>query len=449
MTGRESYGFGEFTLDVAERRLSKGGTCLPLSPKAHDVLVTLVRRAGHLVTKRELLERVWPESFVEEGILAVHVSGLRKALGNGAAGRQYIETVPGSGYRFIAAVTRLGSAAAPARSPALYELVGRGRAHLLTASLFDLPQAVVSFKAAIDLDPTYAAAHAGHALACCAQAELRTVPHTSAYGEAKAAALRALAMDDSCADAQVALGAVLFFSEWDWMGAERSLIRALELNPQHSEAMLIYGRLLEAVGQLERGLAMKQQALERDPFSPLVHVQIAQSYWHLRRYDEAIVWANRALEIDPQHLLAREFLVGAYWRKGDFDRMFAETITHAETYGARAGALEHVKKICADLQDVYATGGRPAVVAFMIRQASQQPHGGPAIQLAVLSGETGDLDSAFHHLGRAIDARDPSLVHLAVAPQWDPLRGDPRFANCLERLGLNSCGSVDQTTAER
>jgi tetratricopeptide (TPR) repeat protein len=64
-----------------------------------------------------------------------------------------------------------------------------------------------------------------------------------------------------------------------WTGAERSLIRALELNPQHGEAMLIYGRLLEAVGQLERGLAMKQQALERDPCSPLVHVQIAQSYW--------------------------------------------------------------------------------------------------------------------------------------------------------------------------
>jgi DNA-binding winged helix-turn-helix (wHTH) protein len=437
MTGREQYAFGDYALDVTERRLSRSGTCLPLPPKTHDVLVTLVRRAGHLVTKRELLAQVWPESFVEEGILAVHVSRLRKALGSGQAGHQYIETVSGSGYRFVASVTSNGSSAATARSPEVYALVGRGRAHLLTASLFELPKAVVSFKAAIDLDPTYAPAHAGLALACCAQAELRATPHAIAYGQAKAAALRALAMDDGCADAQVALGTVLFFSEWDWVGAERSLTRALELNPQHTEAMLMYGRLLEAIGQLEQGLAMKQKALERDLLSPLVHLQIAQSYWNQRRYDESMDWANKALELDPRHLLARELLAGAYWRKGDFDRMFAESIKHAEAYGAQSGALEQMRQVCADVRHAYQTGGRAAVVAFTLRQASQQPHGGPAIQVAVLSGEAGDLDAAFHHLGRAIDGRDPCLVHLAVAPQWDSLRGDPRFAHCLKRMGLN------------
>ena len=172
----------------------------------HDVLVTLVRRAGHLVTKRELLAEVWPESFVEEGILAVHVSGLRKALGNGRSGGQFIETVSGFGYRFVADVTSGGSRPCSSRSPEVHELVGRGRGHLLTASLFDLPQAITSFKAAIELDPTYAPAHAGLALAYCAQAELRVAPHATAYAHAKVAALRALAMDDGCADAQVALG---------------------------------------------------------------------------------------------------------------------------------------------------------------------------------------------------------------------------------------------------
>ncbi len=81
-------------------------------------------------------------------------------------------------------------------------------------------------------------------------------------------------------------------------GAERSLIRALELNPQHGEAMLIYGRLLEAVGQLERGLAIKQQALERDPLPRSCMCRSAQLYCHLRRYDASIVWANRALAIE-------------------------------------------------------------------------------------------------------------------------------------------------------
>ena len=104
MAGREVYEFGEFTLDVSERRLSKGGEPVPLEPKAHEVLLALVRNAGRLLTKRELLELVWPESFVEEGILAVHVSGLRKALGQG--GRRCIETVSGAGYRFIVRVSR-------------------------------------------------------------------------------------------------------------------------------------------------------------------------------------------------------------------------------------------------------------------------------------------------------------------------------------------------------
>jgi DNA-binding winged helix-turn-helix (wHTH) protein/tetratricopeptide (TPR) repeat protein len=436
MTDREVYGFGDYALEVGERRLSTGGSVVALTPKMHDVLVALVRRAGHLVTKRELLAEVWPDSFVEEGILAVHVSGLRKALGNGTPGRQFIATVPGSGYRFVAVVTSGGSRAGVPRSPDVHELVGLGRAHLLTASRFDVPQAITSFIAASELDPSYAPAQAGLALAYCAQAELRVAPRETAYAQAKVAALRALAMDDSCADAQVALGSVLFYSEWDWDGAERSLARAVALNPQHTEAMLLYGRLLDARGQLERGLAMKLQALDRDRESPLVCVEIAQSYWNQRRYDESMDWANKALAIDPGHLLAREFLSGAYWQKGDFDRMYAEGIAHAEAYGAQSGEIEQVRRVCAEVQKAYAEGGRPAVVTFMIEQASRQPHGGNAIQLALLLGEAGAMDAAFGHLDRAIDARDPCLVHLAVAPQWDSMRGDARFVQALGRMAL-------------
>jgi DNA-binding winged helix-turn-helix (wHTH) protein len=92
-------------LDVTERRLTRGRKVIRVSPKAHDVLLVLVRHAGHLVTKNELLARVWPEVFVEEGILAVHVSALRKALGDQRRPPSYVETVPRSGYRFIGAVT--------------------------------------------------------------------------------------------------------------------------------------------------------------------------------------------------------------------------------------------------------------------------------------------------------------------------------------------------------
>ncbi len=582
MPGVERYEFGEFTLDASERRLSKGGQAVPLEPKAHDVLVALLRRAGRLVTKRELLDLVWPESFVEEGILAVHISTLRKALGDGVRGRRHIETVARSGYRFIgvvrptatqadapaqgwsvavlpaqpfsaeilsgrdratgltladALIDRLGRfpqivvrptravfryanaeenpaavgrflrvdavlaatfartadrvrvsarlirshdgadlwssgfdepasdiiaiADAVARSvavymglegglkeglngrwsgekrnrtrppfpPEVYELFGRGRSHLLRASMFEVPKAIEAFRAATELEPAYAAAHAGLALAHCAQAGLRVAPPAEAYGEAKAAALRALAMDDSCADAQVALGAVLFWSEWNWAGAERSLERALDINPNHTEAYLLYGQLLEAHGRLEEGLATKLRALERDPFSPLVHLQISMSYFLERRYDDSIEWANKALEFDPRHPHAREFLAGAYWKKGDFDRYMAENIRHAELHGVPAAALEPLKQ-------AYAADGCAGVRTLMLQRAASHPQAFPAMQLAIFHGEAGHMDAAFLHLDRALESHDPGLVHIAVGPQWDSLRADPRFAATLRKMNL-------------
>ena len=423
MAGREVYEFGEFKLDVAERGLTKNGHAIRLVPKAYDVLVVLVRNGGRLVRKSELLAAVWPGSFVEEGILAVHISQLRKALGR----RPYIETVPRSGYRWLSGTGMRPML--PVHTSEVYELFGRGRAHLLAASMTETPKAVVAFQAAIALDPGYAAAHAGLALAWCAQAEFRVTPHAEAYHHAKASALAALALDASCADAQVALGIVLFLSEWNWMGSERSLRRALELNPGHTEGYLVCGRLMEAIGRLEEGLELKQKALERDPFSPLVHLQISLSYWNQRRYDESIDWANKALDLDPRHLLAREHLAGAYWKKGDSDRHMAESIRHAQDHGAPAELLDELKQ-------VYAEGGRAAVVKYSLRRMASASNRAPDFQLAILHGEAGNLDAAFHHLGLALEGRDPWIVHLAVAPQWDSLRADPRFHHCLARMGL-------------
>jgi Tfp pilus assembly protein PilF len=199
----------------------------------------------------------------------------------------------------------------------------------MAASRSEIPRAVAAFRSAIELDPDYAASHAGLAVAHCAEAELRVAAPALAYASAREAALRALAMEASNADAQVALGTVLFLSDWNWNGARRSLERALELNSDHTEGWLLYGRLLEALGFLAEGLAAKQRALERNPSSAAVHLQIALSYWNQRSYDEMIAWCTRSLEIDPQHLLAREFLAGAYLKKGDPDRYMSEVLTHA------------------------------------------------------------------------------------------------------------------------
>jgi DNA-binding winged helix-turn-helix (wHTH) protein len=458
MAAHEIYEFGGFTLDAGERRLSKDSQAIALAPKAFDLLVALVRRPGALMVKRELLEIVWADSFVEEGILAVHVSTLRKALGDTSRPAQFIETVSRSGYRFIAPVTEramdpaaiggrwsmailpprahhltgaLHSPAAPQSSPQVYELCGQGRERLASASMFDVPKAIEAFRAAVELDPSYAPALAGLALSHCAQAAMRVAPPPEAYRDAKAAALRALAMDSESADAQVALGTVLFFSEWDWRGAERALRRALDINPSHVQGYLMYGRLLDALGRPEDALHTKSKALECEPRSPVVHVQMALSYWNQRRYEDAIAWANKALEIDPRHLLAREFLAGAYMKKGDFDRYLSESVKHAESFGVAPDVLQPIAS-------GYGAGGWPGVARCCLELVRRDSPNAPAFQLAVLSAQAGDTDAAFLFLDRAIQARDPSLVDLAVAPQWDCLRADPRFEPFVVRMGLRT-----------
>lgn len=447
MAQRQIYRFGAFTLDVRERRLTAGTDVVRLSPKAFDVLSALVQQPGRLVTKNELLARVWPEAFVEEGILTVHMSALRKALGDDTRPSSYIETVARSGYRFVASVERdhtddeRSMLTAMARPVELYELVGRGRAHLLSGSFFELPAAVDAFRAALAIDPTYAPAHAGLARARCAQAGLRAVPHQEAFHEAKASALRALAMDSNSADAQVALGSVLFLSEWDWPAAERSLRRALEINPDYTEALLQYGSLQEALGRLDEGLRFKQQALARDPRSTLVLMQIAVSYWHQRKYEDTLVWATRVLEIDPKHLLAGEFIAGVYWKLGDITGFAAANLRQATVFGHPDDALAQLKKVVAEMQDIFAKAGLSGVNRFMADQLTTEQVEFDtiltmAIRRAVVYGAAGRLDEAFECLDQAIAFRDPALVHLAVAPQWDSLRGDPRFGERLKAMGL-------------
>src|SRR6478735_678634 len=135
MGHRELFYFGEFSLEIEERRLRHGARPVHLAPKAFDLLVALLRHSGRLVSKDELLACVWPDSFVEEGILTVHVSALRRALGSDPRST-YIETVARSGYRFVAPMKRVDdpgdespALATVVRPVEVYECVGRGRTH--------------------------------------------------------------------------------------------------------------------------------------------------------------------------------------------------------------------------------------------------------------------------------------------------------------------------------
>src|SRR4029077_12074454 len=242
------------------------------------------------------------------------------------------------------------------------------------------------------------------------QAAFRAVPHQQAFAEAKVSALRALAMDSGSAGAQVALGTILFLGEWDWTAAERSLCRALEINPDHTEALLQYGSLQEALGRLDDGLRCKQQALARDPRSPGVLVQIAISYWHQRKYDDTLVWARRALEVDPKHVLASQFINHVYVQIGDINSFAAWTVSQvsqALAWGFPEERVAAMKQVIADMQHVYATAGLSGGRRFFVDQLTNpQMDFDILLKMAyfrgVLYGAAGRLDEAFDCLNQAI-----------------------------------------------
>jgi len=479
-----AFRLGDWFVQPAQCRLSKDGQTRQVRPKVMDLLTYLAANAGEVVSKDQLLTDVWKSEAVSESALTRTVTELRQALGDAAHEPRLLETIPKRGYRLIGPVSidssdiaeiaprlaaqadvgsgpTLGDAAiAPAqrtdpegddsralrpraRPVELYQWVGRGRSHLLSASYFELSDSVTAFRAAIESDSTYAPAHAGLARARCAQAELRTVPHLEAFAEAKVSALRALAMDNASVDAQVALGTVLFLSEWDWRAAERSLRRALTLDPAHTEGLVQYGSLMEALGKLDEGLQFKQQALARNPQSPWVLLQIAMSYWHQRKYDDTLVWTQRTLDVDPKHMLAVRLLRGVHWKRGDFESFLEENLRRATLFAVPAEALKHVNQICAEMREVYASAGRCGLAQYLA-DAVEDPRleFDPMLKLAsrraVVYGDAGRFNEAFNCLDQAIALHDPALVYLAVAPQWDSLRGDPRFTERLTQLALGA-----------
>jgi tetratricopeptide (TPR) repeat protein len=243
-------------------------------------------------------------------------------------------------------------------------------------------------------------------------------------------------MDSGSADAQTALGAVLFLGEWDCSAAERSLRRALEIDPEHTEALLQYGALHDVLGDCAKGLRLKQQALARAPRSPLVFTEIALSHALQRNFTEALAWIGKALGLDPNNQRALELLMATYFIIRDFPAMIAERRRRAEVLSLSGGARAALECTLSVVQEAYSRGDTHAALRHILEQLPKADDSRSSMQRAALCAALGDLDAAFTHLDRALTMRDPHLVYLAVFPLWDPLRDDPRLVERLAGLGL-------------
>ncbi|MCH7891295.1 MAG: tetratricopeptide repeat protein [Gemmatimonadetes bacterium] len=298
-----------------------------------------------------------------------------------------------------------------------------------------LEQAIDYFDAAIDRDPRYAPAYAGKAFAYANLSALEYLPPLVAMPEAKAAAQRAIQLDNSLSEAHTWLGYAYLYFDWDWAAAERELLTALELNPNSAEARLAYGAYFASQGQLDEAVNQVLRAKEIDPKSIGVYVSGPGSQFTFlmaRRYAESIEEGRRAVDLAPENSFAHGHLGLALVQNG----VFGEGIAELE----EATGLEDAPMLKAFLAYGYAEAGRESDARALLSEVEEisRERYTCAYEIAVVHLSLGDEDAAIEWLDKAFEDRAACIQLLNVDPRLDNLRDDSRFQELLDRVGFES-----------
>src|SRR2546423_739630 len=648
---RQVYEFGPFRLDVTRRLLLKGDVSVPLTSKVFDTLQALIENSGEILEKDSLLDRIWPDTTVEEKNLTIAISALRKALGETPSQHQFIVTVPGRGYKFVATVRELISedadlivekrtteqiileedepqgtlgevpvgekgrqlltagprsgwhrftsrkiiiafglvlittaavlyfklsrrssqppqpssmigslAVLPFKSletdvedkylglgitdalitrlsninqvivrpttavrkydeteqdpvsagrelkvdtvlegniqqsadrvrvtvqlirindgkplwgetfdeplngmfaledsisrrvvealtlkltsqererlakhytenAQAYQLYLKGRYYSSSWTLEGFRKAVGYFNDAIALDPTYALAYAGLADAYYRNSTVH-IPLQEAVPKARAAAMQALRLDDTLAEAHTSLAVIKFRYDWDWAGAESEFKRAIALNQNYSNDHQWYGEYLTALGRTDEAVEEGGRGRQIDPITPEVGWDLGLALFFGRRYDEAVEQFKKSVDLNPNFWLSHSFLAWSYGEKGEFDQAFAEyqkalalddnddTRSHLASIYVKAGKRNEAQKI---LDEMIQRSKREEVSPFYVA----------AVYVAL-----GDKEHGLEWLEKAYAERAELLVFLKVAPNFDAVRSDRRFIQMMQCVRL-------------
>jgi DNA-binding winged helix-turn-helix (wHTH) protein/Tfp pilus assembly protein PilF len=478
-----NFVFGTFRCDEQERILYRGAEPVPLPPKAMATLLALLRSAPRLVEKDELLKQVWPETFVEEGNLTHNISLLRKALGDDRNGSGMIETVPRRGYRFIAPLEAACSAAAKAlavpptveetrvgfggalhrwskvivaaavglvlltlalwlliasgsvrrhgsggtRNPAAYQEYLNGRLYYTKHDPDSLRRSVAAFERAIELDRGYAAAYAALAEAYMVLGEHES--SNSAYERTKAAATTALKLDPHLPQAHAVLALGEGMLGWHWAEAERGFHRALELDPNYTQAHVWYGILLLRQGRVTEAEQEARRGLASEPFHEVIPWLFASIYYNDRKYDKALEWIQKA---DT-----------AGTRFGSLPLLHALILVQQQHCPQ---ALETLKQVPAETREqlgphgyVLARCGRVAEaleIEQRLRDIAEVDGATTAYFLAMVDIGLERNQDALHNLELAYEGRTGYLTRIKMDPVFDPLRPEARLQRIIEEMGL-------------
>jgi len=287
------------------------------------------------------------------------------------------------------------------------------------------------FQKAIELDPGYAAAYAGMADSYLVLAHHGRLSPLEAMPRAKAAAIRAIQLDDSLAEGHNSLALVHLSYDWDYSGSEAEFQKAVALNPNYATAHHWFAHYLAVVGRDTDAMREIRRARELDPFSVAINSFLVDTFYYARQYDQALEAAKEMANIDPAFRAAAEGLQGnVLAAKG----VNGEAVMHWNKALVLSGHAEDAAK----LQHAYALGGYHGYLDRQLQalKASSQREYVAPLDFAELYTRLGDRDSAFDWLERAYKEHSSWLNFVNTDPLYDPLRSDPRYADLLRRIGL-------------
>lgn len=293
----------------------------------------------------------------------------------------------------------------------------------------DLEEAIHYFQQAVAKAPTSARAYAGLAKGYAILSAYHDQPEAENMPKARAAAEQAIRIDPNSSEAHTALALVVQNYDWDWQISEKEYRRAIELNPNDATAHHWYAEHLMWQGRFDEALEQSERAHELDPLSLIIAADNGAILYFSRKYDPSIEKLRSVLEMDPSFMRAH-LLVAAYVEKGMFAEAMASNDSARATIGegaywtwnayihARAGQLTEARAAMERLNDIN-------------NKAPVDP-----MAFAQVYAGLGDKDEAVAWLGKAYARRSHGLTALKVDPEYDLLRGDPRFRDLLRRVGL-------------
>jgi len=295
-----------------------------------------------------------------------------------------------------------------------------------------LKKAVGYFNQAIERDPIYAQAYAGLAdsYALMGDWEYGVLPPAEAFPKAKAAATRALALDNALGEAHTSLAFVLDLFDWDWVAAEREYRQAVELSPSYATAHQWYTWHLIVLGRNSEAITEIRRAESLDPLSLIISADMADVLLIARRYDESIQQSRKTMEMDPRFAVAHYQVGQVFVQKHMYNEGIAEL---QKAIGFSGGN----KTFRSNLAYAYATSGRRSEALEILHDLKSRSNNGfsHASEIALIYVGLDENDQAMTWLEKAYGERfNPSVL---LRPSFDPLRSNPRFQDLLRRIGLN------------